>query len=76
MQFNSVTRNISCIGYCYNSKANACTTKAFSSTSIRFNPYRLAGIKYVCKIHQPRYGLNLVDVLENALFVHAFGFEL
>ena len=26
----------SCIGYCYNSKLNACTNKAFSSTSTRF----------------------------------------
>ena len=33
----------------------------------------LAGIKYKCKIHQE---LNLVDVLENAVFVHAFGIEL
>ena len=36
----------------------------------------LAGINYTCKTHQPKWGLNLVYVLENALFVHAFGFEL
>ena len=36
----------------------------------------LAGIKCICKTYQPRWGLNLVDVLENALFVHAFDFEL
>ena len=26
----------------------------------------LAGIKYICKVHQPKQGLNLADVLENA----------
>ena len=37
-----VTRNtyaLSCIGYCYNSKPNACTNKTFSSISTRFNLY-------------------------------------
>ena len=41
-QLEPVTRNIStlsCIDYCYNSKPNACTNKAFSRTSTRFNPY-------------------------------------
>ena len=36
----------------------------------------LAGEKYIFKTHQPKYRLNLADVLENASFVHAFGFEL
>ena len=36
----------------------------------------VADIKYICKTHQPKWGLNLVDVLEHALFVHAFGFKL
>ena len=36
----------------YNSKPNACTNKAFSNTSTRFNPYStLIGIKYICKMH-------------------------
>ena len=38
-QLERVTRNISCIGYSYISKPSACTNKAFSSTSTRFNPY-------------------------------------
>ena len=41
-QLEPVTRDNSapsCIGYCYSSKPNACTNKAFSNTSIRFNPY-------------------------------------
>ena len=41
-QLEPVTRNISCIGYYYNSKPklrNACTNKAFSSKPTRFNPY-------------------------------------
>ena len=38
-QLKQDTRNISCVGYCYNSKPNACTNKAFSSKSTRFNPY-------------------------------------
>ena len=38
-QLEPVTRNIDCIGYCYNSKPNACTNKALSSRSTGFNPY-------------------------------------
>ena len=49
------------------------TNNAFSSTSTRFNPffgwwYRL----YI--LYQPKEGLNLVNVLENALFVHKFDY--
>ena len=36
----------------------------------------LAGIFYIYNLYQPKEGLNLVDVLENVSFVHAFGFEL
>ena len=41
-QLEPVARNThasSCIACCYNSKSNACTNKAFSSTSTRFNRY-------------------------------------
>ena len=51
---------------------NTCTNKAFSSTSTRFNPY-FGWYKTYKRKHQPKYGLNLVDVLENASFVHVFG---
>ena len=38
----------------------------------------LAGVFYIytCILYQPKWRLNLVDVLENVLFVQAFGFEL
>ena len=51
---------------------NTCTNEAFSSTSTRFNPY-FGWYKHIRKQqHQPKQGLNLVDVLENASFVHVF----
>ena len=52
-----------------NMRTNACTNKAFSSISTRFNP-TLAGIEYM----SDNTSLNLVDVLESALFVHAFSY--
>ena len=36
----------------------------------------LAGVFCIYTLCQPKQGLNLVDVLDNALLVHAFGFEL
>ena len=48
---------------------NACRNKAFFSTSTKFNPYF-----GWYKITPAKVGLNLVKVLENALFVHAFGY--
>ena len=59
-KLESVIRNISCIGYCYNSlKPNSCTNKAFASNLQDLIP-TLAGIKYICKTHQPKQGLNLL----------------
>ena len=49
---------------------NACTNKAFSNISTRFDPY-LGWYKIYEQQHHPKQELNLVDVLENALFVHA-----
>ena len=44
--------------------------KAFSSTSTRFN---LTGIKYISDSYTPaKVGINLVDALAKALFVHTF----
>ena len=34
-----ITRNLSCISYCYNSKPNACINIAFPNTSTGFNYY-------------------------------------
>ena len=54
-QLEPVTSNTfgpSCIGYYNNSKPNACTNKAFSSTSMRFNPY-FGWYKIICKTHVP-----------------------
>ena len=33
----------------------------------------LADVLCICITCQPKYGTNAVDMLENALFVHAFG---
>ena len=53
------------------------TNKAFSSTSIQDLIPTLAGMFCIAIIlYQPKLGLNLADLLENALFVHAFGFDL
>ena len=54
---------------------NTYTNEVFSSTSTRFNPY----FSWCCHLYvlhctyQPKQGLNLADVLENASFVHVFG---
>ena len=38
-------------------------------------PFSLAGIKYIhMQTQHSKLGLNLVDVLQNTLFVHAFGY--
>ena len=36
----------------------------------------LAGMFCIYILYQEKYGLNLVDVLGKAIFVHAFGFKL
>ena len=36
----------------------------------------LTGMFCIYILYQEKYGLNLVDVLEKAIFVHAFGFKL
>ena len=50
-----------------------CTNKVLSSTSTRFNPY-FGWCYHLYVLYQPKYGLNLVDVLENALSAHFFGY--
>ena len=60
------------------SQLHACTNKAFSSASTIFNPcfgwcYSFAIYFIPAKVGTYN-GLNLVDVLENALFLHAFGY--
>ena len=52
---------------------NTCTNEVFSSTSTRFNPALLWLVLLLICLQQPKYRLNLVDVLENASFVHVFG---
>ena len=52
---------------------NTCTNEAFSSTSTRFNP-KFGWFCRLYVLYQPKLGLNLVDVLENASFVHVFGY--
>ena len=54
-----------------NMQPNACTNKAFSSTSTKFNPY-LGWSYHLYILYQSKQELNLVDEPENALFVHAF----
>ena len=44
IQLKPVTRNISCIGYCYNLKPNGCTNKAHLQDLIP----TLAGVKCIC----------------------------
>ena len=48
------------------------TNKAFSGTSTKFNPY-FGWYFHLYILYQSKQGLILVDVLDNALFVHAFG---
>ena len=49
---------------------NTCKNEAFSSTSTRFNPY----FGWCCCLYvYTSQSINLVDVLENASFVHVFG---
>ena len=50
---------------------NTYINEAFSSTSTRFNP-QFDRYKTYKQQHLPKWGLSLVDVLENASFVHAF----
>ena len=49
-----------------------CTNEVLSSTSTKFNLY-FGRFKTYKRPHQPKKGLNLVDVLENPSFVHVFG---
>ena len=51
---------------------NTCANEVFPSTFTRFNPY----FRWCCHLYvlyQPKYGFNLLDVLENASFAHVFG---
>ena len=53
-------------------QTNTCTNEAFSSTSIQDLILTLAGV--VAYMFIPaKVGINLVDLLENASFVHVFG---
>ena len=54
------------------SQMHVCTNRAFSSKSMRFNHY--IGWCYCSYILYQSKWLPKVDVLENALFVHAFGY--
>ena len=67
-QLEPVTRNVSCIGYCYNSKPNICTNIALSSTSTRFNPY--FGLHIYCML--AKAGIKSLYCNINNKFLPAF----
>ena len=75
-QLKPVTRNISCIGYTVISQNQMHVQIKHSVSHLQGLIPTLAGVFCIYILYQPKQGLNLVDVLENALFVYAFGFEI
>ena len=53
---------------------NTCRNIAFSSASTRFHPYFGWSYHLYTYLYHPKQGINLIDLLENALFVHAFAY--
>ena len=64
---------ILCIGYCYNSKPINVQIKHSLGHLQEFNPY-FGWYKIYLRNKPAKVVINFVDLLENSLFVHVFGF--